>query len=90
MFFFLFFFCYSTNITVEFPERVVSYVMVVVKNPKTEAKLQVCMYLLGMYVSFLYVFLWLTETGTLSIIMLCSLHQQHPQVLQDHKQLQVV
>jgi len=54
--FFCFFFCYSTNITVEFPERVVSYVMVVVKNPKTEAKLQVCMYLLGMYVSFLYVF----------------------------------
>ena len=47
------FFCCSTNVTVEFPERVVSYVMVVVKNPKTEAKLQVCMYLPGMYVLFL-------------------------------------
>ena len=41
---------YSTNITVEFPERVVSYVMVVVKNPKMEAKLQVCTFLPGMYI----------------------------------------
>jgi len=35
---------YSTDVKVEFPERVVSYVMVVVKNPKMEAKLQVCVW----------------------------------------------
>ena len=41
----------------------------------------------------LFFFFWLIETGTLSTIMLCSLHQQHPwecQVLPYLSQLQAV